>query len=336
MSYTYQPHTTSASVTTYSFAFAGVDPGYIAVGDVYVEVRANGQTEWTELDSSKWNLTGTNQITLVTPIAAPADGKNNLRIRRVVEKEKPYASFVRGSMLDMLNLDRSFIHVVEMVQELLDGFLPTGFYFQQNINMNGHKFYNLGDGVNSGDSVNKGQLDSVDGKHTSWNTEQDWRLGALENVIAINKNPRWVEYSMVVGSPTNTISPPYKFGTAIAFLGAGFQAKLLGAFQVANNQVIFSEMLPAGTEVTLMLGTDSLPFPSNYDSSLTWEYIASGGETTISASFIFDKAQVSICGLKQSPGQNRAYTVSAGVITFSEPLGAGWPVLLEIGYPLEV
>lgn len=336
MSYSYQAHTTSASKVTYTFSFAGDDPGYISTSAILVEVRTSGDTEWSELSDALWNLTGTNQITLVTAISAPTDGLNNLRIRRVVDKEKPYASFVRGSMLDMVNLDSSFIQLLEGVQEILDGFFPVGFYFQQNMNMNGHKFYNLGDGVDAGDSVNKGQVDALDAAQTVWNTKQDERLGALENVIAINKNPNWVEYATTLTAATDTISPPYKFGTAIGFLGAGFQSKILGAFKVENNKVIFSEVLPVGTEVTLFLGTDSLPLPSNYDSAITYLYTAVGGETSVVTSYQFTKAQVSVCGLRQAPGASNAYTVSNGVINFTEALQAGWLVQLDIGYPLEV
>lgn len=255
MSYTYQSHTTSASVTSYSFSFAGSDPGYIAVSDIAVEVRASGDTEWSTLDTSRWNLTGTNMITLTAAIAAPADGQNNLRIRRIVDKDKPYASFVRGSMLDMLNLDRSLIQLVEMVQEILDGFFPEGFYFQQNINMNGHKFYNLGNGTEPNDSVNKGQMDAVDSKHTAWNTVQDNDIKSLQAGIASNGTAAYVPYRFIATGGETVISPPYVFRTARVDRNGVVQHEVDGAYTISGNKITLATPLRAGDVVRAEIGT---------------------------------------------------------------------------------
>lgn len=274
MSYTYQSHTTSASVTSYSFSFAGSDPGYIAVSNIAVEVRASGDTEWSTLDTSRWNLTGTNMITLTSPIAAPADGQNNLRIRRIVDKDKPYASFVRGSMLDMLNLDRSLIQLVEMVQEILDGFFPEGFYFQQNINMNGHKFYNLGNGTAAGDSVNFGQLTSVnnalgaritavDTKHTNWNNTQDNQIASLQAGIASNGTAAYVPFRYVAVGGETVISPPYVFRTARVDRNGVMQHEVDGAYTISGNKITLASPLRAGDVVRCEIGTGWNPNSSN-------------------------------------------------------------------------
>lgn len=274
MSYTYQSHTTSASVTSYSFSFAGSDPGYIAVSNIAVEVRASGDTEWSTLDESRWNLTGTNMITLTSPIAAPADGQNNLRIRRIVDKDKPYASFVRGSMLDMLNLDRSLIQLVEMVQEILDGFFPEGFYFQQNINMNGHKFYNLGNGTAAGDSVNFGQLTSVnnalgaritsvDTKHTNWNNTQDNQIASLQAGIASNGTAAYIPFRYVAVGGETVISPPYVFRTARVDRNGVIQHEVDGAYTISGNKITLASPLRAGDVVRCEIGTGWNPNSSN-------------------------------------------------------------------------
>lgn len=274
MSYTYQAHTTSASVTTYSFSLAGSDTGYIAVSDISVEVRISGDTEWSTLDTSRWNLTGTNQITLVNAIPAPADGANNLRIRRIVAKDKPYASFVRGSMLDMLNLDRSLIQLVEMVQEILDGFFPEGFYFQQNMNMNGHKFYNLGPGVNAGDSVNMGQLNKVnsdlgnritqvDNKHTTWNNTQDNQIASLQAGIATNGTAAYVPYRYVAVGGETVISPPYIFRTARVDRNGVMQHEVNGAYTISGNKITLASPLRTGDVVRCEIGAGWNPNNSN-------------------------------------------------------------------------
>lgn len=274
MSYSYQAHTTSAGQTTYTFSFAGKNPGYISVADIAVEVRASGQTEFTTLDTSRWSLTGTNQITLTSPISAPADGANNLRIRRIVAKESPYASFPRGSMLDMLNLDRSLIQLVENIQEILDGFLPAGFYFQQNINMNGHKFYNLGDGVDPQDSVNKRQMDaldselsawitSVDVKHTTWNDRQDNEIASLQAGIASNGTAAYVPYKFVAKGGETTISPPYIFRTARVQRNGVMQFEVDGAYSISGNVITLASALREGDVVRCEIGTGWNPNSAN-------------------------------------------------------------------------
>lgn len=265
MSYSYQPHTTNASQATYTFSFAGIDPGYISTEHLVVEVRASGQSEFTTLDNARWYISGTNQITLTPTIAAPADGKNNLRIRRVVPKDVPYASFPRGSMIDMRNLDRSFIQMLEAFQEFLDGFLPVGFYFQQNINMNGHKFTNLGPGTQSGDSVNWDQWDN-----------HEKRIVALETDLTELSSRTIPFYYIATGGETRWGNLPLKFSTAIMFINGVFQNQNLGAFSISDSGFNFAEPLVKGDEVYVLLGS-SLAGPDDYvtfndlEDSLSWE-----------------------------------------------------------------
>lgn len=244
MSYSYQPHTTNAGQATYTFSFAGIDPGYISTEHLVVEVRASGQSEFTTLDNARWYISGTNQITLTPTIAAPADGKNNLRIRRVVPKDVPYASFPRGSMIDMRNLDRSFIQMLEAFQEFLDGFLPVGFYFQQNINMNGHKFTNLGPGTQSGDSINWDQWDN-----------HDKRIEALESDLTGLSSRTIPYYYIATGGETRWQVPNRLFNTGLLFINGIFQNQNLGAFSITDNGFNFAEPLIKGDEVYVLVGS---------------------------------------------------------------------------------
>lgn len=171
MSFTFTEHTATGSQVTFPFSFAGRDKGYIKASDIVVEQYSNGG--WVTL--TNWSLSGTNQITF---ISAPAAGVK-LRIRRVVDKEQPYAEFSRGVALDMSSLNNSFIHILEITQELLDGFYPDGYFIKQDINMGGNKITNMGAGVDPMDGVNKSQLDEVDKKHTDWNNKQDTQIAAL-------------------------------------------------------------------------------------------------------------------------------------------------------------
>lgn len=263
MSYTFNSHLTTTSQLTYSFGFAGESAGYLSTDHIEVEVRASGDTEWTLLSGALWGLSGTNQITLLSGIATPEDGKNNLRIRRVVPKDKPYSVFVRGSMLDMANLDRSFIQVTQITQELLDGFLPSDFYYKQNINMDGHKLTNLGRGTQPTDSTRYDQLTEVDAKHTDWNTDQDNQLRSLQAGIASNGTAAYVPYRFKATGGETTIAPPYVFSTARVQVNGVSQFEIDGAYTIANNIITLSFALRAGDVVRCEIGTGWNPNSAN-------------------------------------------------------------------------
>lgn len=251
MAFTFDEKTTDGVTTAYTFSFAGADVGYISKSDIIVEVRASGQDLWELLDVALWTLQGTNQIQLVSAIVTPADSLPNLRIRRVVDKDQPYATFERGAMLDMVSLNRSFIQVVESIQELLDGFYPEGFIMRQDLDMSGHKVINMGDGTDTKDAINKGQLDPV----IQVNHEQDARLEALEDAIDITETVTMMPwYFKAVGGET-VLVPPFAFTVAQVYINGIHQNNLDGAFTIATNQITLAEPLVAGDVIYAMLGT---------------------------------------------------------------------------------
>lgn len=251
MAFTFDEKTTDGVTTVYAFSFAGADVGYISRSDIIVETRASGQDLWELLDVSLWTLQGTNQIQLLSAIQTPADNLPNLRIRRVVDKDQPYATFERGAMLDMASLNRSFIQIVESIQELLDGFYPEGFIMRQDLDMSGHKVINLGDGTNPKDAINKGQLDPV----IQVNHEQDARLEALEDAIDITETVTMMPwYFKAVGGET-VLTPPFAFTVAQVYINGVHQNNLDGAFTIAANQITLAEPLLAGDIIYAMLGT---------------------------------------------------------------------------------
>lgn len=251
MAFTFDEKTTNGTTLVYTFSFAGADAGYISRSDIIVEVRDSGQKTWDLLDSALWLLQGTNQIQLISALPAPADGLPNLRIRRVVDKDEPYAMFERGAMLDMLSLNRSFIQIVESIQELLDGFYPDGFIMRQDLDMSGYKVINLGDGENPTDAINKGQLDPVIDK----NSQQDARIEALEDSIDIQETVTMMPwYFKALGGET-VLSPPFAFTTAQVYIDGLHQNYLEGAFTVTGNQIILAEPLKKDYIIFAMLGT---------------------------------------------------------------------------------
>lgn len=236
MSFTFTEATATGTQTTFPFSFAGRDKGYIRAADIIVEQLINGL--WTVIGG--WSLSGTNQITFLTP---PVAG-TKLRIRRVVDKEQPYAEFSRGVALDMNSLNNSFIHILEVTQELLDGFYPDGYFIKQSINLGGNRLINMGDGVDPMDGVNKSQLDAVDNKHTDWNNKQDTQIAALIAGAATGLN-RGAIAPITITEGTTVVD--------VGVDGLFYEINLDGLYQPAGSYtrvgsvLTFSEALPACT-----------------------------------------------------------------------------------------
>lgn len=311
MSYSYTEQTGNGSQVTFPFTLAGRDKGYIKASDVYVEALINGV--WVN-QTSGWSLSGTNQITFTT---APANGQK-LRIRRIVDKDQPYAEFSRNVALDMNSLNNSFIHLLEISQELLDGFWPEGYFVKQNLNMGGFRIINLAPGQDSGDAVNKGQLDAVDQKHTTWNQQQDQDIASIKAGMTSGVANRTVPWYAVATAGQTAFTPPFVFEGALVYINGVFQEELRGAYTIANSTITFSEGLRAGDTVYAMLGsTAAAPvpgFPLEYTVSL------SEGQTVVNIATSFSQIKdVYLDGLHQP---KVAYTITGSTLTFTEPVPA--------------
>lgn len=311
MSYSYTEHTGNGTQVTYPFTFSGRDKGYIKASDVYVAFLINGA--WVN-QSSGWSLSGTNQITFTV---APANGQK-MRIRRIVDKEQPYAEFSRNVALDMNSLNNSFIHLLEISQELLDGFWPEGYFVKQNLNMGGFRIINLANGVDAGDAVNKGQMDAVDNKHTTWNQQQDQDIESIKASLTTGVANRTVPWYATATAGQTTFTPPFTFEGALVYINGVFQEQLNGAFTIANNTITFSEGLREGDTVYALLGsTAAAPvpgFPLEYTAALT------EGQTVVNIATSFSRIDdVYLDGLHQPKS---AYTVTGSTLVFTEPVPA--------------
>lgn len=309
MSYSYTERTGNGTAVTFSFSFAGRDKGYIKSTDVYVELLINGA--WVN-QATGWSLSGTNQITFTT---APASGQQ-IRIRRVVDKEQPYAEFSRNVALDMNSLNNSFIHLLEISQELLDGFWPDGYFVKQNLNMGGFKITNLGDGTDAGDAVNKGQLDAVDQKHTTWNQNQDIEIQGIKESLTSGTANRTIPWYTRATVGQTVFTPPFTFEGTLVFINGVFQSQLAGAYTVSGNTVTFSEALRGGELVYFMLGsTMAAPTPGF---PLPYEAHVNAGQTSVVIATAFSSiSDLYLDGLYQPPS---VYSVSGNTVTFDEAL----------------
>ena len=314
MSYSYVERTGDGVATTFNFAFTGKGKGYLLANQVNVYTW-NG-TAW--VSASGWSLSGTNQITFLTP---PANGTRIL-IRRIAAKDYPFAQFEPGVMLDMASLNNTFIHLLEITQELLDGFYPDGFYLKQNLNMGGWRITNLGDGVDPKDAVNKGQLDavqdfaeSVDQKHTIWNDRQDQQIDGLLKAFDSNISHRTAPWTYEAAGGETMVFPPFYFASALVWRDGAYQDQLSGAFEIDNNVITLADPpLRAGERVSVLVGSYITPAdPGSWE----WIHVAADGSTTsvdlgVSVSAIDD---VTLDGLSQGRSN---YTLTGTVLDFGE------------------
>ena len=311
MSYSYTERTGDGTTTTFNFNFAGTGKGYLLASDIAVYFLNGNPTP-----VSGWSLTGTNQITFLTP---PANGQK-MYIRRIVPKVNPFAEFDRGPVLDMASLNNSFIHLLEVSQELLDGFYPDGFYFKQNLDMGGHRIVNLGNGVDPQDATTQGQLDLVDQVQTDWNTQQDIQIQGILNSFVTGVSHRSTPWTYLGLGGETTLSPPYVFNSALVWRDGVHQDILAGAFEIVSNQIhLASPPLREDERVTVLIGS----YPTPYDpGTWTWfdDIAIAGGTTSYDAGVALDGIdELFLDGLKQSPS---LYSVAGSVITFNTPLPA--------------
>lgn len=312
MSYSYVERTGDGVATTFNFAFTGKGKGYLLANQIYVE-RWDGSS-WQS--ATGWSLSGTNQITFLTPLA----NGQVIRIRRIASKDYPFAQFEPGVMLDMASLNNTFIHLLEITQELLDGFYPDGFYLKQNLNMGWNKIVNLMPGTEGGHAVNKTQLDTlsshvddVDQKHTIWNDRQDQQIVGLLEAFDSNLSHKTAPWTYEASGGENMVSPPFYFSSAIVHRDGVYQDQFAGAFEIDDNVITLADPpLRAGERVSVLVGSYITPAdPGSWE----WIHVPATGTTTsvdlgVSVSAVDD---VTLDGLSQGRSN---YTITGSVIDF--------------------
>lgn len=157
MAFSYSEATGDGVTTTFPFSFVGSGVGYIREEDIHVFLRdSNG--EYTE--DVNFTLSGTNQVQMAVPPPAPAVGDTypNIMIRRIVPKDKPYSDFTRGNNFGQSQLNNTALQQLYALHEFIDGFNPEGYFVKSDMNFNGHRITQLGDGVLDDDAATMGQL----------------------------------------------------------------------------------------------------------------------------------------------------------------------------------
>lgn len=279
MSYTYSTAIGDGTTVAFTFSFAGQDNGYLAVNNIHVYV-AGSEVPFTVLSNDP------NKVYLNT---APPVGAEVL-IRRIMPKDVPYSDFSRGNPFSQDTLNNTNLQQLYIVQEIFDGYLPQGFFFRTDIDMGGHKFFNLGDGVNAGDSVNFGQLTVEHDK----NVEQDGRLTAIEDGLVTPTIVNYISQMFVASGGETQINTTNGFHAGAVYINGLFQYKLAGSYTQSGGVVTLAEPLKAGQKVYLILGSD-LPEESLYPSiedftalqalvnSINSQYAKKGANTDITS-----------------------------------------------------
>ncbi|AFP33702.1 tail fiber protein [Pectobacterium phage POP72] len=304
MSFTFTEHRTDGVTTTFPFRFAGKDKGYLRSSDIAVYLKLNG--EWTE--ALNWALTGTNQITFSTAPAASASV--NLQIRRVVPKIDPYAEFARGPALDMRSLNYAFVQNLQVTQELMDGFLPDGFFFKGEVSFGGNKVTNIAPGTELGDAVEYSQLM----EQAEWNRRQDIQIEGLKSSLGSDVAHRTIPWYTTASEGQTKLEPPFTFSSALVFVNGLMQYELDGAFSIADSKITMAEPLTLGDKVLVLIGsriatTEVGVAEVNID--------VAEGTTVVNLNIDFGLVTVFLDGLKQPTS---AYTIEGRTLRFKEPL----------------
>lgn len=306
MAYTYVERKGDGVSTSFNFAFAGEDKGYIRANDIVVETAVSGDDY---KPATGWSLSGTNQITFLTPPAIDL----NIRIRRVVDKNKPFAKFDRNVTLDMVSLNNSFIQNLQVVQEIMDGFLPDGFFYKGNLNLGGHRIVNMSPGVDPMDGVNMTQHNQV----VAENIRQDKDIASIKSSLTSGVANRTVPWLYIAVGGETKLTPPFVFDGCLLFINGVLQFELDGAFTINSNSITLSEPLKAGTKVYVLLGSKIAPAILDEAKEVSFDVVK--GATSVTLAEPFGRLKVFLDGLRQPIA---AYVVTGQVITFTEPLPA--------------
>lgn len=282
MNFSFTRDTGDGSKTIFTMSFAGQDDGYLNAANIHVYV--NG----TEVPFTI-NPSDPNKVYLST---APANGADVL-IRRIMPKNVPYSDFKNGNPFSQDTLNYTQLQQLYVTQELLDGFLPDGFYFKQDVNMGGHNIKNLGDAVDPDDAIKKRVTDELAN-----------RLVSLENNLddIASRTVPW--YYKTTGGETE-LNPPFHFTSALVFVD-GLCNPVGYSYSVVDSKIVFTEPLISGLTVFALIGSypaepsDSISadeagllyaaFSSGTPISQT--YLARVGEKVTNAKAFFDGSNV--------------------------------------------
>lgn len=244
MAFSYTRDVGDGVKTVFTLSFAGQDNGYIATDNVHVYVN-EVEVPFTI------NPSDPNKVYLAT---APAAGARVV-IRRQMPQSLPYSDFKNGQPFSQDTLNRSFLQQLYLTQELLDGFLPTGFYYKQDVNMGGFRLSNLGDAIDPDDATKKKVTDDLSN-----------RISSLENNLD-DIAYRTLPWTYLASGGEVELNPPFSFKSALLFINGVNQILGIGqAYVVEGNKIKLAEPLLAGDKVFSLIGN----YPADPSDGITY------------------------------------------------------------------
>ena len=107
----------------FTFSFTGADKGYLRDSDVYVFI---------DRKEAGFRLTSPSSIELLPTEETPAVGAE-IEIRRIMPKDKNFAEFKKGNNFRESVLNNTFLQLLYLVHELLDGYFSGNVEFQDDV-----------------------------------------------------------------------------------------------------------------------------------------------------------------------------------------------------------
>jgi len=246
---------------TFALTVDGADIGYLRTEDMRGYV--NDVLVDTSIDTASPHL--------IKFAAPPADGSEVL-IRREMPIDKPYADFTRGNVFSQRAVNSSFLQQLYLLQEILDGFLPDGYYSKSNLNMGGHRVVDLGDAVDQTDAISKKFTDALDA-----------RLDLLETTFGPSTAFMSIPFTATEGQ-TDFVLPVNTTG-AFCIKDGAFLNRSIGDYSVVNGTTIrMSVPQEGGASIHVIAGLGNMNVWENGmtspDGSVWYPSISNAGVLT--------------------------------------------------------
>lgn len=267
---------------------------------------------------------------------APPVGSDVL-IRREMPVKLPYANFERGNNFGHTQVNNTFLQQLYITQELLDGFLPTGFYMKQDVNMGSHHLKGIRDGEDPQDAISKNQLDTYSTDMLAYQEVQDSRILDLEqSVLTGNLIYRRVTFTATEGQ--FEFNPNATFSAVLALYINGVNQIAGEAYEIIDGRLIRTVPLSYGDRVSVVIGQEPVftePTQSDFR-YVRYPITALGGETLFTLPISFKQViSLYINGIHQTYLSAFSYDTATRTISLAEALSLGDEVVAVLGNEVE-
>lgn len=276
-------HVGDGNRTLFPLTVAGENMGYFRTEDIHTYVN--------DVEVSNVINPQSPHLVLITP--APPSGSDVL-IRREMPIEKPYADFSRGNNFGHRQVNNTFLQQLYLTQEILDGFLPDGYYMKQDIDMGGNKISNVADAELLDDAATYRQLQANSNKQDAWNRLQDSRISLLEIGQGGSTNANDLLVTARGGTEARKLSEHFSDDLNVLDFGAINSTTLDStdafkrAFSVAN---LFNKRLIATGDFCIKSG--EIVAKSSFDFSRAKLHIREGSGDAIAIQSLYNEEEIS-------------------------------------------